>query len=111
MRFLRQQTRIDFIGTRRIPIAISILVIVTIFVSLFARGLNFGLDFTGGTLVEVSYTEPEQVSVIRAQLAGDGFADAVVQHFGTTRDVMIRIPLQEGTESATLSNAVIGVLW
>ena len=103
-------TNIDFIGTRKLPIALSVVLIVATFVTLFVRGLNFGLDFTGGTLVELSYAEPVEVSAVREQLAGNGFADAVVQHFGTTRDVMVRIPLRPGKESAALSSAVIAAL-
>jgi preprotein translocase subunit SecF len=107
---LKSGTNIDFIGTRKLPIVLSTALIVATFVSLFVRGLNFGLDFTGGTLVELSYAEPVEVSAVREQLAGNGFADAVVQHFGTTRDVMVRIPLQTGKESAALSSAVLAVL-
>ena len=103
-------TNIDFIGTRKLPIGLSVVLIVATFVTLFVRGLNFGLDFTGGTLVELSYAEPVEVSAVREQLAGNGFADAVVQHFGTTRDVMVRIPLRPGKESAALSSAVIAAL-
>ena len=107
---LRSGTNIDFIGTRKLPIAVSAVLIVATIISLFVRGLNFGLDFTGGTLVELSYAEPVEVSAVREQLAGNGFGDAVVQHFGTTRDVMVRIPLQPGKESAALSSAVMEVL-
>lgn len=107
---LKSGTKIDFIGTRKLPIALSLALIVATFVSLFVRGLNFGLDFTGGTLVELSYAEPVEVSAVRERLASNGFGDAVVQHFGTTRDVMVRIPLQPGKESAALSSAVMAIL-
>ncbi|MFQ5545663.1 MAG: protein translocase subunit SecF, partial [Acidiferrobacterales bacterium] len=110
MIFFKQQTKFDFISRRRIAIATSMILIAITMVSLFVRGLNFGLDFTGGTLVELSYAESVEVSDVRAQLAAGNFPDAVVQHFGTARDIMIRIPLQAGKDSAVLSNTVIELL-
>jgi len=110
MIFFEKQTKFDFIGGRRLAIAISMILIAITAVSFFVRGLNLGLDFTGGTLVEVSYAEPVEVSDVRAQLADGNFPDAVVQQFGTARDVMIRIPLQSSKDSAVLSNTVIDVL-
>ncbi|MFQ5994033.1 MAG: protein translocase subunit SecF [Acidiferrobacterales bacterium] len=106
MRFL-DKTNIDFIGTRRIPIVISVVLIIVTFVSLFTQRLNFGLDFTGGTLVELGYGEPVEVAEVRQQLNGSGFPDAVVQHFGTARDVMVRIPLGDAQDSAASSNQLI----
>jgi len=110
MIFFEKQTKFDFIGRRRLAIAISMILIAITTASFFVRGLNLGLDFTGGTLVEVSYAESVEVSDVRAQLAAGTFPDAVVQQFGTARDVMIRIPLQSGRDSAVLSNTVIDVL-
>ncbi len=110
MEIFRKQTHIDFIGTRRLPIALSIVLVIATIVILFTRGLNFGLDFTGGTLVELSYAEPVQVAPIRKQLADAGLADTVVQHFGTSRDVMVRIPVRKDSDTSTLSNRVIEIL-
>ena len=110
MEFFKKQTRIDFIGRRRLPIGISVLLLIGTFVALFTKGLNFGLDFTGGTLVELSYKEPVQVAQIRKQLGAAGLTDTVVQHFGTPRDVMVRIPVRKETDSATLSNQVVEIL-
>ncbi|MDH3670908.1 MAG: protein translocase subunit SecF [Gammaproteobacteria bacterium] len=110
MILFKKQTTFDFIGRRRIAIAVSMILIAITMVSLFVRGLNLGLDFTGGTLVELSYAESIEISDVRTQLAAANFADAVVQHFGTARDVMVRIPLQEGKDSAVLSNTVVQVL-
>lgn len=110
MRLFKTQPNIDFMGTRRTPGALSVLLIVATLVSLFTRGLNLGLDFTGGTLVELSYADPVEVAKLRQQLADNDFADAVVQHFGTARDVLVRIPPQEGKESAAVSNAVVAAL-
>lgn len=110
MKIFDKQTHIDFIGTRRIPVAMSILLIIATFVLLFTRGLNFGLDFTGGTLVELHYAEPVQVAPIRKQLADAGLTDTVVQHFGTSRDIMVRIPVRKDSASSTLSNQVVEIL-
>lgn len=110
MKIFDKQTNIDFIGTRRIPVIVSILLIIATFVLLFTRGLNFGLDFTGGTLVELHYAEPVQVAPVRKQLADAGLADTVVQHFGTSRDIMVRIPVGKDSSSSTLSNQVVEIL-
>lgn len=110
MELIRTNTSFDFIGTRRPAIVISLLLTVVTTVSFFTRGLNFGLDFTGGTLVEIGYAQPIEVAEVRRQLAGGGFPDAVVQHFGTAREVMVRIPLQAGKESVAVSNTVVEAL-
>ena len=110
MEVFKKETRIDFIGRRRLPIALSALLIIGTFITLFTRGLNFGLDFTGGTLIELSYQDSVDVSVVRNQLAQAGMTDSVVQHFGTSRDVMVRIPVRADNESAKLSNEVVGIL-
>jgi preprotein translocase subunit SecF len=110
MEFFRKETHVDFIGRRRVPIALSVLLLVGTMFLLFTRGLNFGLDFTGGTLIELSYQEPVVVASVRKELADAGMADTVVQHFGTSSDVMVRIPVRKDTDSATLSNEVVTIL-
>lgn len=110
MRLIWGETRFDFIGTRKIAILVSVALTVITAISFFVRGLNFGLDFTGGTLVELAYAQPVEAAEVRRQLADAGFADAVVQHFGTARDMLVRIPLQAGKESAAVSNAVLEAL-
>lgn len=110
MELIRPSTKFDFVGTRKWPIAISLILTVITTVSFFTRGLNVGLDFTGGTLVELIYAEPADVSKVRDELAANGFPDAVVQNFGTTRDIMVRIPLQPGKKSAELSSSLVNVL-
>jgi len=93
MDLIPHDTKIDFIGKRRVLALISAVLVIGTVVSLFTRGLNFGLDFTGGTLVELSYREPANIAEIRKQLTQSGFGDALVQRFGTTRDLMVRLPL------------------
>lgn len=110
MEIISHKTTFDFIGNYRIPVTVSaVLVLATIFL-LFTRGLNLGLDFTGGTLVELGYNESIDVSAVRDTLAKNDISDAVVQHFGTTRDIMIRLPVRGDAKSAVLSNKVIEIL-
>jgi preprotein translocase subunit SecF len=104
-------SNIDFLGHRRIAVAISVVLVLVALGLLFARGLNFGIDFTGGTLVEVGYPEAVELDPIREQLAANGFERATVQYFGTSRDVLIRLPPRaDDPEQAALSNEVFRAL-
>ena len=110
MKIFSKRTHFDFIGSRRIPIAISVsLLIATLFV-LASRGLNLGLDFTGGTLVEAAYSEAVEVGKVRDALTAGAIDDAVVQHFGTSRDVLIRLPVADSKDAARISNNVVATL-
>ncbi|WP_341303608.1 protein translocase subunit SecF [Pseudomonas sp. TMP25] len=82
---------INFMGVRNIAFALTVVLTLVALGSLFTKGLNLGLDFTGGTQIELSYQQPADLSNIRAQLAGAGFGDAVVQSFGATTDVVVRM--------------------
>ena len=105
------ESNIDFLGKRRITIAISVVLVLVSVALLATRGLNFGIDFTGGTLVEVGYPEAVDLQPIRQQLADSGFAGAQVQTFGTSRDVLIRLaPRADDPDQATLSNQVLNAL-
>jgi preprotein translocase subunit SecF len=86
-----------------------VLIIITL-VSLFTRGLNFGIDFTGGTLIEVAYPDSVDLGGIRDVLEDAGLGDAQVQHFGRSREVPINIAPREDRASAELSDEVIGAL-
>lgn len=113
MEFLKQQTKIDFLGARKIAFIASMVLVVVSIGSFFARGLNLGIDFTGGTLVEVGYHQPVEVESVRNTLAQSGFEDAVVQHFGTFQDVMVRLPSsysKESLNSAQISSDVMAAL-
>ncbi len=110
MQFFKQEPRFDFMGGRRIAIAISLLMILLSIGALVTRGLNFGLDFTGGTLIEVGYPQAVELPPIRAALEKAGFKDAVVQHFGTAKDVLVRIAPQEGQNANALGDDVLKVL-
>lgn len=96
MQILKRETHIDFIGHSRPAAILSGVLILTAIVSLAIQGLNFGLDFTGGTLVEFHYSEPVALDGVRDALAEVGYGDAVVQHFGTAQDVVIRLAPEQG---------------
>ncbi len=103
-------THIDFMRIRWPALVLSTVVNVLGIASLFIQGLNFGLDFTGGTVVEVGYKEPVELSSVRSALDAGGFPSGSIQNFGTSRDVIIRLPPQEEADSATLSNQVFAAL-
>ena len=95
---------------RGVAAVLSILAIVISIVSLSTRGLNFGIDFTGGVLLEVGYPEAADLAQIRRSLAVEGFGEAQVQNFGTARDVMIRLLPREGMDSSQLGEEILQVL-
>ena len=98
MRLIRTKTSIDFLGPKRrkIALAISAILVIVSLVSLSIRGLEFGIDFTGGILLEVGYSQPANLEEIRGGLADAGFEDAQVQLFGRETDVLVRLPPQPG---------------
>jgi preprotein translocase subunit SecF len=90
--------------------AISFITFVAAVFFLFSRGLHLSVEFTGGTLMEVSYSQPADLNAVRDQIAKLGFSDVQVQNFGTTRDVMIRMPAVKGQSSAQQSEQVLTAL-
>ena len=110
MRIFKGKFNIDFMGKRRLAIVLSGLMIAVAIGSLIFRGLNLGIDFTGGTLIEVDYPQPVELEAVRSTLSDAGFEQAQAQHFGTSRDVLIRIAPREGRESAQLSEDVLASL-
>jgi preprotein translocase subunit SecF len=109
-RFDFYNTNIDFLRWGKLAIGGSIVVLLIAIGSLLFRGMNLGLDFTGGTVIEVQYPDPVDIPKVREILTQGGFGDAQTQHFGTSRDVLIRIPPREAANAATLSNDVLHVL-
>jgi len=105
-----QTTNINFMGQRNIAMVLSLVLIVASFAGLWIKGLNFGIDFTGGTLIELSYPSPVELPELRNNLMESGFGQAIVQHFGSAEDVLIRIAPQDGFNSAQLSNQVMDAL-
>ena len=101
---------IDFMGQRKLAMLFSGTLIAIALVSLLLRGLSFGIDFTGGTLIEVGYEQPVELDTVRKVLAENGFEDAQVQQFGTPRDLLIRLPPRKGVKSSELSDKVFAAL-
>ena len=101
---------IDFMGARRVAVAVSAVVIAASLVSLVTRGLNFGLDFTGGDLLELTYEGEADLADVRAALTAEGFENPLVQNFGTTSDVLVRLPLQAESEEGDTRARVLEAL-
>ena len=110
MQLLKLKESVDFMSMRIPMMILSGVLIVASLVSLSINQLNWGLDFTGGTLIEVGYEKPAQLDKIRKQMEGSGFADAVVQNFGTSEDVLIRLAPREGVKAATIGDQVLASL-
>jgi preprotein translocase subunit SecF len=110
MQILKTQTKIDFMGQRKFALIFSAVLLLVSLASVGVRGLNYGIDFTGGTLIEVGYPESVDVVGVRESLANAGFSEAIVQHFGTTRDVLVRIAPRTDISKAELSTHVLRVL-
>jgi preprotein translocase subunit SecF len=106
MRLIKHKTHIDFLGParRKMALSVSLIVIVVSLASIATRGLEFGIDFTGGILLEVGYPEAANLESIRNNLAEAGYDDAQVQRFGADTDVLVRLPPQDGTNPDELRN-------
>jgi len=105
------ESNIDFLGRRKVAVIFSVVLVLVSIALLATRGLNFGIDFTGGTLVEVGYPQAVELDPIRQQLADSDFERATVQYFGTSRDVLIRLPPRaDDPDQAALSNEVLRAL-
>ena len=113
MRLIREKTSIDFlsIGRRRVALAVSAVLIVVSITSLATRGLNFGIDFTGGVLLEVGYPQEADLDKIRGLMADAGFEDVQVQRFGAATDVLLRLPPQgEGADPNQIRDSLRNTL-
>jgi preprotein translocase subunit SecF len=104
MDLFKQDTNYDFLGKRKLAMGFSLALIAVALISLATMRLNFGIDFTGGTLVEVGYEQPVELASVREALVGADFDAAMVQHFGTSRDVLVRLAPHEEIAPAELSN-------
>ena len=110
MEFFRIKHDIPFMSWGKYTTTISLVTFLLSILFLATRGLNFGVDFTGGTLMEVHYSEAPELDKVRASLEGLNLTEASVQNFGTSRDVLIRLPLKADTNSAQLSGQVLQAL-
>jgi preprotein translocase subunit SecF len=107
MEFFRVKKDIPFMRYRKLSAVISILTFVLAVFFLISKGLNLGVDFTGGTIMEVKYSQPAKIDEIRQTLSTINLSDSQVQNFGTANDVLIRLPLRSDLSIAELSEKVV----
>lgn len=110
MQLLKLSETINFMRLRVPAMVLSTILILGSFVSLGVNSLNWGLDFTGGTLIEVGYEEAANLASIRKQLNNAEFEDAIVQNFGSSQEVLIRIAPRDGVKAATIGEQVLAAL-
>jgi preprotein translocase subunit SecF len=110
MEFFKIRRDIPFMRHALLFNIISVLTFVAAVALLATKGLHFSIEFTGGTVMEVSYEQPANVDAVRAALEKRGYTDFSVQNFGSSRDVLIRLPLKDGQASADLSRGVMAAL-
>ena len=107
MQLIKGKISIDFMGKRKLWMGLSIALILISIISLATRGLNLGIDFSGGYLIEVGFPASADLEPIRQALVEDGFSDALVQHFGSSRDVLVRLAPREGANKADISDQIL----
>ena len=110
MEFFRIKRDIPFMRHALILNAVSFITFAAAVFFLFSRGLHLSVEFTGGTLMEVSYSQPADLNSVRSTVASLGINDVQVQNFGTARDVLIRLPVQKGVSSAQQGDRVMAAL-
>lgn len=111
MQLFKKETKINFIGGRWVALILSIgLIAMSVYALTKGGGLNYGIDFTGGTKIEIQYAQDTDIGVVREQLVNNDFADAVVQYFGSNRDFLIRVPLSEAHSDAKVSTDIVKLL-
>ena len=110
MEFFKIRRDIPFMRNALVFNVISLLTFVAAVFFLFSRGLHLSVEFTGGTVMEVTYSQPADIEGVRRTVAGLGYADVQVQNFGTARDVLIRLPAQKGVSSAQQSDRTVAAL-
>jgi preprotein translocase subunit SecF len=108
MELFQRVSRFPFMRYARVISTISAILMLLSIGSLFVRGLNLGIDFTGGVLLEVGYPDTADLGAIRERLSGGGYPDAQVQNFGTSKDVLIRLPPREEGEGGADAGGRIG---
>ncbi len=110
MQLFRNDLSINFMRWRWLAVALSGLLVVLSLVLLLTRGLNWGLDFTGGTVLELSFAQAANLDLLRQQLTQAGYAEAVVQFFGSTHDVLVRLPSEAGAVQQQVGDQVFRAL-
>ena len=100
----------DFLGKRKLAAIVSGVLMLVALASFGLKGLSYGIDFTGGTLVEVQYSMPVELEEIRTLLHSNKFEDAIVQNFGSTTDVLIRLGVYEDMKNDQISSTILALL-
>ncbi|KEY60578.1 protein translocase subunit SecF [Serratia sp. DD3] len=100
----------DFMRWDYLAFAISIILLIASVTIMSLRGFNWGLDFTGGTVIEINLEQPANLDLLRDTLEQAGFKDPIIQNFGSSRDIMVRMPPVEGSVGQELGNKVISVI-
>jgi len=110
MQLIRSGTHIDFIGNRKAAMVISGLLVLLSIGLLVFRGLNFGIDFTGGTLVEVKFKQAPAIADVRTALTPTGYGQAIIQEYGAPDEILIRVQNKQGKKSSAISTEILGAL-
>jgi preprotein translocase subunit SecF len=110
MEFFKIKRDIPFMSYGKYTTTISLVTFILAVFFLATKGLNFGVDFTGGTVIEVHYAQPADIAKVRERLAETGLPDALVQNFGSSQDVLIQVPLKQNKAGADLSEQVMAAL-
>jgi preprotein translocase subunit SecF len=110
MEFFHKKTSYPFMGTRRRWYAVSAVLIIGSLLSLAVQGLNFGIDFTGGVVMEFAFPKAADLEKVRSDLGRAGFGDAAVQSFGTSRDVLVRLLPRSDTDVNKLGQSVLAAM-
>jgi len=107
MEFFKKKTSIRFMDGRRWSYTVSVILIIGSLLLLVVRGLNFGIDFTGGVVIELAFPEAAEIDRVRSALADAGYGEASVQSFGTARDVLVRVLPEEGKDVNAVGQGVL----
>lgn len=107
---LKTKSTINFMAWRKVAIVFSAIIMLASVGIVTTKGLNLGLDFTGGTVIEVGFSEDANLKSVRDTLGANGFEDAIVQSFGSTRDVLIRLAPRDDVKAETIGSDILKVL-
>ncbi|NWF37212.1 protein translocase subunit SecF [Mariprofundus sp. KV] len=107
MQLIRSDINVDFIGKRKFALIISGIMLLVSLGALATKGLNFGIDFTGGTLVEVKFEKAPAITDVRSAISPKGYGNAVIQEFGAPEEILIRVQNKEAENSSVISTAIL----